>query len=83
MAPEGTVVAHGAGGEPLGVGEVDGVHGRLGQDGLVRVDFGTTAGMDSGRIAIAVAERATAQNQSMELAAGASLAFWKLSSAAE
>jgi len=48
--------------------------GRLGQDGLVRVDFGRVAAMDSKNVPIQVAERATEQNKSLELAAGASLA---------
>lgn len=52
---------------------VDGA-GRLGQDGVVQVDFGNVAAMDSTRVTLQVAERATEQNKSLELAAGASLA---------
>ena len=48
--------------------------GRLGQDGLVRVDFGTLIAMDSSTVRINLDERATERNQSTELAAGASLA---------
>lgn len=48
--------------------------GRLGQDGLVRVDFGTVSAMDSSAVRINLDERATERNQSLELAAGASLA---------
>lgn len=48
--------------------------GRLGQDGLVRVDFGTVRAMDSSPVRINLEERATERNQSLELAAGASLA---------
>lgn len=48
--------------------------GRLGQDGLVQVDFGQVAAMDSTMVKIAVAERATERNRSLELAAGASIA---------
>src|SRR5690606_30248361 len=52
---------------------VDGA-GRLGQGGFVTVDFGTVTAMDSTRVKVQVAERATEQNKSLELAAGASLA---------
>lgn len=48
--------------------------GRLGQDGVVRVDFGTVRAMDSTQVRIHLDERATERNKSMELAAGASLA---------
>lgn len=48
--------------------------GRLGQDGRVQVDFGTVGAMDSTQVRLQVAERATEQNKSLELAAGASLA---------
>lgn len=60
----------------LGSGEIISVNsaGRLGQDGLVQVDFGTVSAMDGTPVALHVAERATEQNKSLELAAGASLA---------
>lgn len=48
--------------------------GRLGQDGRVQVDFGSVSAMDSTQVRLQVAERATEQNKSLELAAGASLA---------
>jgi len=48
--------------------------GNLGRDGLVQVDFGSVSAMDSTRVPIAVAERASEQNRSLELAAGAGLA---------
>lgn len=59
-----------------GVGTVISVDtaGRLGQDGLVQVDFGTTRAMDSTPVRLRVDERATERNKSLELAAGASLA---------
>lgn len=60
----------------LGQGHVISVDaaGRLGQDGLVQVDFGRISTIDSKNVAIDVAERATEQNRSLELAAGASIA---------
>lgn len=59
-----------------GSGEIISVNtaGRLGQDGLVRVDFGTVSAIDGTPVALHVAERATEENKSLELAAGASLA---------
>lgn len=48
--------------------------GRLGQDGLVKVDFGGTRAIDSSRLDLQIDERSTEKNKSLELAAGASLA---------
>lgn len=48
--------------------------GRLGQDGLVRVDFGTVRAIDATSVPLQIAEEATEQNKSIELAAGASIA---------
>lgn len=59
-----------------GLGQVIAVDqsGRLGQDGRVQVDFGAVRAMDSTQVRLQMAERATEQNKSLELAAGASLA---------
>lgn len=48
--------------------------GRLGQDGVVQVDFGQVMAIDSSLVRVGLEERATERNQSLELAAGASIA---------
>lgn len=69
-----SAVAIAAGSE--GVGRVITVEpsAALGRDGRVQVDFGTVPAMDSTPVRLQMAERAQQQNQSLELAAGASLA---------
>ena len=59
-----------------GVGRVIAVDpsAALGRDGRVQVDFGSVLAMDSSPVRLQMAERAQQQNQSLELAAGASLA---------
>ncbi len=59
-----------------GVGRVIAVEpsATLGRDGRVQVDFGAVLAMDSSPVQLQMAERAQQQNQSLELAAGASLA---------
>lgn len=48
--------------------------GRLGKDGRVVVDFGRISSLDGTNVRLKVDERATLENKSLELAAGASLA---------
>ena len=48
--------------------------GRLGKDGRMVVDFGRVASLDGTPVRLRVDERATQENKSLELAAGASMA---------
>ena len=48
--------------------------GRLGKDGRIVIDFGKIASLDGTMIKLRVDQRATEENKSMELAAGASMA---------
>lgn len=48
--------------------------GRLGKDGRIEIDFGKVPSLDGNLITLHVSERATEQNRSLELAAGASMA---------
>lgn len=48
--------------------------GRLGKDGRIVVDFGRIASLDGTNVQLRVDERATQENKSLELAAGASMA---------
>lgn len=58
------------------VGEVEEVTaaGRLGRDGRILVDFKSLPAIDGTQVPLAVAEKATEKNKSLELAAGASMA---------
>lgn len=59
-----------------GVGRVTAVtqSGPLGRNGLVEIDWGSISAMDGARVPIVVGRKATERNESMELAAGASMA---------
>lgn len=59
-----------------GVGRVTAVDsaGRLGKDGRLQIDFGSVPAIDGTPIRLSVDQRATEQNKSLELAAGASMA---------
>ncbi len=48
--------------------------GRLGKDGRIVVDFGRISSLDGTSVRLRVDERATQENKSLELAAGASMA---------
>lgn len=59
-----------------GQGRVAEVHsaGRLGKDGRIVIDFGRIPSLDGTMVKLRVDQRATEENKSMELAAGASMA---------
>ncbi|NLV91014.1 MAG: hypothetical protein GX030_01295 [Firmicutes bacterium] len=47
--------------------------GRLGRDGVLRLDFGRVTAIDGSRIRLVLSERASEENQSLYMAAGASM----------